>query len=85
MHGDNKLKCYITLSWKALTGTNSLAYWPHRKTVVNTTPDLVKLAPSECFVRAWQPDLTHKELPKVMFENLITVFIIFNNCTKSLA
>jgi hypothetical protein len=29
MNGPNKLKCYITLGWKSLTVTNTLAYWAH--------------------------------------------------------
>jgi hypothetical protein len=27
MNEPNKLECYITLSWKELPGTNTLAYW----------------------------------------------------------
>jgi len=25
----NKLECYITLDWKGITGSNTLAYWAH--------------------------------------------------------
>jgi hypothetical protein len=28
MNEPNKLQCYITISWKELPGTNTLAYWP---------------------------------------------------------
>ena len=30
-NGPNKLKCYITLGWKGLFFTNTLAYWTHLK------------------------------------------------------
>ncbi len=29
--GPNKQECYITLSWKGQTWTNTLAYWAHSK------------------------------------------------------
>jgi hypothetical protein len=34
-NGPIKLECYITLSWKRLSGTNILAYWAHSKFVEN--------------------------------------------------
>jgi len=48
MNGPNKLECYITLSWKGLPGTNSLAYWANRelqrkKSVVNKVLDAISL------------------------------------------
>jgi hypothetical protein len=44
MSGSDKLKCYVTLSWKGLRGTNTLAYFAQlkiakdNKSVVNATP-----------------------------------------------
>ncbi len=29
MNGPNKLECYITIGWKGLAVTNTLAYWVH--------------------------------------------------------
>jgi hypothetical protein len=29
MKGPNKLECGITLGWKGLLGTNTLAYWDY--------------------------------------------------------
>ncbi len=42
----NKLECYITVGYKCLTGTNTLAYWIHLKvtqkwSVVNMHPGLI--------------------------------------------
>jgi hypothetical protein len=28
-NGPIKLECYITLGWKGLLGTNTVAYWAH--------------------------------------------------------
>jgi len=40
MNGPNKLDCFITLSWKALSGISNLAYLAQSKVrAVNTIPD----------------------------------------------
>jgi len=29
MNGPNTSECYVTLGWKGLPGTNTVAYWAH--------------------------------------------------------
>jgi hypothetical protein len=48
----NKLECYITLSWKDLPRTNTLAYWIYsllkkKKNVVNTASGIELLTPGQ--------------------------------------
>jgi hypothetical protein len=46
---NNKLECYITLSWKGQSGTNTLAYWALRKLRIKQS--VVNAAPGACIIK----------------------------------